>query len=170
VTPRGLTLVELLVVLVLVGLAASTVSVQLLGTTTEARLHAAQTRVDQAFRLARSQAALRHRPVWVCFELGGSRIGVSNNPESVPWQSLDSVTIVRGAFAEEPVSSSDLLRVRVGPTGMTFPWAVELESSSARRTIWSDGGPGALHAGHGVQIEELRWQDGDCACAPGPSH
>ncbi len=157
------TLVELLIVIVLVGLAASIVTVQMHGSTDRARLRAATLRIEQSLRLVRHRAMTHHEPVWLVFQLGRSRcrLAFAEQPQGEPsvWHTLDGVIIKRAAVRRQGASSSkqEEFTIRITPTGASLPWALELWASSARRVVWTDGISGRLGFVDDIGLPELRW-------------
>lgn len=144
------TLVELLVVVTLVGLAAAGVTLSLRGTTEPACLRAATLQIEQTWRLARHRAATRHVPVWVQFQSGGGRYRLVWSEETTgvgpAWKTLDGVTIVRGTVLSSatPREREGLLTLRITPSGASLPWALELSAGQARRVLWTDGATGRV--------------------------
>jgi type II secretion system protein H len=162
-TNGAFTLVELLVVVVLVGIAASVVTLQLHGSTDRARLRAATIQLEQALRLARHRAMTRHETVWLVFEVGGGRYRLvfarQEQDTTGVWHTLDSVSIKRAAVRGEaaPSTRQDEFAIRVTPTGASLPWALELWTRSARRVVWTDGISGRLGFVDEIGLHELRW-------------
>jgi general secretion pathway protein H len=162
----GFTLLELLVVVVLLGLAASTLGLRLNGTTARARLRAATVRIEQAQRLARHRATTRRQSVWLVFQPGSGRFrmaaGAQSDEERSVWQTLDHVTVVRAALRDQPsgASSVESFVVRITPSGASLPWALELRSATARRVVWSDGVTGRVRHADDIGLDALRWDAG----------
>ncbi len=159
------TLVELLVVVVLVGLAASVVTVQLRGSTDRARLRAATLRIEQTLRLARHRAMTHHESLWLVFRLDSDRYCLAfaeqGKDGSNAWHTLDNVSVRRAAVQGQEASASgqEEFAIRITPTGASLPWALELWTSSARRVVWTDGISGRLGFVDDVGLHELRWED-----------
>lgn len=139
---RAFTLLELLAVVVLLGLAAGGVALHLHGVTAEARLRAATVELEQALRRARHQALTRHRPVWVELQPGTGVYRTTTGAADGPWQTLQGVIIERAAFQAQgfPVPPrDDAFAVRITPAGASLPWGVALRAGSAHRVLWTDG-------------------------------
>jgi general secretion pathway protein H len=152
---RGLTLVELLVVLALLGLAATSVALKLGPTTRAARLRSATLQIEQLLRLARHQAVATHQRVDVQFECGGQRFRVVDGRQVGPWHVLDGVT-VSGARLAERAMQPGLLAVPVVPGGVVVPFALELQAGAALRVVWNTALPGRLQFQDDVKLAAWR--------------
>jgi type II secretory pathway pseudopilin PulG len=169
----ALTLIELMVVLVLLGVAATVVTVELLGTTQGGRLHSATVQIEQVLRLARHQTARSHRPTWLKFERGSRRYRVlfSSRTGSQPgnWHVLQGVVIAGGGFPKVPAAESaadqpdqdHAFTVRIGSGGSSLPFALELQAGAARRVLWTDGVTGQVRFRDGVHLGDFNWADPD---------
>jgi len=157
---------ELLIVVVLLGLAATTVAVELDSTTDTARLRAATTELEQTLRLARHQAGKTHRPSWLQLELGTGHyrlvLAAQKQTHDFPWHTLEGVTVARAAIGRRsaeaptptPTNRETIFTIRVSPTGATLPWAVGLHAGGAKRVVWSDGITGRLAYRDGIALTE----------------
>ena len=161
---EALTLIELLVALVLIGMAATIVTINLQGSTDKARLRAATLEIEQTLRLARHTAQRHHQPVWLIFEPERSRYRLEflepTNAESSAWRALDGLRIQRVAYAAtEPAlaGSTNPFVVRITPSGVTLPWALELWGRDSRRVVWSDGVSPTLAWVDEIGIADLKW-------------
>ena len=141
---RGFTLLELLVVVVLLGLAATVVSVALRGATSEARLRGATLRIEQALRLAQHAAARRFTPVGLEFELGSGRYRVTQTDRAT-WQALDGVRFAAAGYrgGNELTRAGEVFATRVrGDSGL--PWELELVSEASHWRVAYGGGAAQL--------------------------
>jgi prepilin-type N-terminal cleavage/methylation domain-containing protein len=156
--PRALTLMELLVVVALVALLATGVAVQLQGTTESGRLRSAALQLEQTLRRARHRATTRHESVWLQLHLGTGRYRTVLQDESAAravWQSLDGATIEGAVIGSDAGRGlhSEILTIRITPSGASLPWAVRLRAGSARRVIWTDGVTGRMQH-RGLRMED----------------
>jgi prepilin-type N-terminal cleavage/methylation domain-containing protein len=170
---RALTLIELMVVLVLLGLAATVVTVELQGTTQGGRLRSATVQIEQVLRLARHLTARSHRPTWLEFERGSGRyrvlFGSRTGSQPGNWHLLQGVVIVGGGFPKAPGAESaagqpghdDAFTIRIGSGGSTLPFALELQAGAARRLLWTDGVTGRVRFRDGVRLGDFNWADPD---------
>ena len=149
---RGLTLIELLIVVALIGMATTYAAVRLSGATDNATLRGARIRLEQTLRRARLEAARYRRPIWIEFQLGSDRYKLTRATDradatSETWQSLGGV-IAYGENESES-SSTDIapqhLAIRVLPSGVTLPWRLHLRAGHQACTLWSDGVTDQLH-------------------------
>jgi len=160
---KAFTLLELMVVVVLVGLAATIVAVQLRGASDQARLRAAALTIGQNLRLARYRAMTRHAPTWLAFRIGSDRMRLvfASNDEhaSGAWHSLDGVTIARATLrgGRPRTGAEDAFAVRLTPSGASLPWALELRLGSHARVVWSDGVSGRLEVVEDTSLAEFTW-------------
>jgi Tfp pilus assembly protein FimT len=166
-----LTLVELLVVVALLGLAAAGVTMSQRGATDAARLRAATLEIEQTLRLARHLATTQRRPVWVCLR-GGSPAQRAPGAAAAPpagtlAKTLDGVTLagatVRGA---EHTESGNTLTIRVTPSGATLPWALELHAERAKRVVWTDGVTARVRWQDDLTLDRFHWPTGAAESAP----
>jgi len=166
-TCAAFTLLELLVVLALIGLAASVVSVHLHGATDAARLRAATLQIEQTLHLARQRALMRHETVSLVFEIGGARcrlvFGDQAENRDGAWHTAEGVTVRSAAFRGQGAVSAEgeEFAVRLTPTGASLPWAVELWTHKMRRIAWTDGISGRLGCVDGIGLHEFRWNETD---------
>lgn len=135
---RSFTLLEVLVVALLLGLAATLVSANLRGSGDRAVLNRGARVIESVFSELRSQAQLRRRPATVLFGAEGERIGVERTragESKVTWRSLGGARLaaLRGAAPNESK------RLRVGPAGVWLPWTMTLQRGSASLELVSDG-------------------------------
>lgn len=159
---RAFTLLELMVVVVLLGLAATIVTFGLAGTTEPARLRAATLELEQTLRLARYRAQTRHQVTGIVFQPGSARYRLQEvraaDADDAPWRALDAVTIVAGLHPGGAVTRAGAeFAVRLTPAGVGLPWALELQAGRLRRVIWSRGIGGELAVQDGIGLAEFRW-------------
>ncbi len=144
--PRaGFTLLELMVVVLLVGLAATLVGVRAAGATGATRLHSAAQLLQTGWQDAARLAIHRRRPLLfeVNLDTSGYRIrdDARANP---PWRALPGARPVQVRVAEtESALSAGVARLRLTPSGTALPWALELVAGSQRQVRYCDGITGA---------------------------
>jgi len=167
--PRAFTLLELLVVVALLGLAAAALTVQLSGLTERARLRAAALDIEQTLRLARHQAAKTRQPVWLQFTRGTGRYRLvwagAMAPTPGGWRVLEHVTLAGAevpgtspaAAGLRPVQRDETFTLRLSPSGTTLPFALELHAGQLRRVVWTDGISGHLAYRDGVGLRQFDW-------------
>ena len=155
----GLTLVELLVVAVLVGLVAAGAAVSVAGSTDRARLRAATVELEQTLRQARHRARSHRQSVWLGLECGSARYRMMlDGKEGSPWRSLHGVRVVAGGVrGEEPSRLDEKLTIRITPAGASLPFALGMQTEHARRVVWTDGVTGRMHHVDGVGLDEFSW-------------
>lgn len=154
----GFTLVELLVVVVLLGLAASLLVPRLTGNRRQAELRSARHAIEESLRLAQLRAQTRHRAVWLAFEIGGNQMwledGTQPNP---PRRVLTGVVVADARMQSGTTQRVSLFRVRCGPSGTAIPWAVELQAGDQRIIAWNDGIGGTLSEVIGERLAAFLW-------------
>ncbi len=155
--PGGFTLLELLVVIVVLGLALGLVSGRAPHASPGFRLDRAATRVADALRLARSQAIARDRPVAVVVDplRGTLRVGAAP-----VWHFPAGVTIAAGAGAGAAPTDGPAERpvlVVFAPDGTAAGGPVVLAAARLRRAIGADWLTGRVEPG---RVER---SDGDAA-------
>ncbi|MEW6252157.1 MAG: prepilin-type N-terminal cleavage/methylation domain-containing protein [Planctomycetota bacterium] len=155
---RGLTLVELLVAVLLLGAAAGGVALGVRGTTDPARLRSATLELEQALRLGRQWTARRHAPAWVQMERGTGRYRLVTDAAGA-WHVLPEVSFTQAGPLNTEPASGPLCVLRIAPTGATLPWAAELRCGTRRRIVWSDGITGQLRHSDDVRWEDEPWRE-----------
>lgn len=142
----GFTLIELMVALLLLGLAATLVATRIGAGTAAARLRAAHVTLERALRLARHEARVKHAPRWLVFEVGAGRYAVTRNAEPLVWRSLGAVEVISVRIGSDPPAAP---QIRVGATGASPPWAIELRAGGQTLALWNDGVTDTLRTGAG---------------------
>jgi general secretion pathway protein H len=143
--PRGFTLLELLVVLVIVGLTLGFVSVNMMQSDEQALQNEAQ-RVALLMQLARDEAIVRNRPI--AFEADSERYRFLIREESA-WKTLAQEDLLREReFKRTPVAlsitpssagESNPLRIVFGREPVDKPFLLTLSVGSASVAIRADG-------------------------------
>ncbi len=149
----GFTLIELMVALLLLGLAATLVATRIGAGTGAVRLRAARVTLEQALRLARHEARVKHAPRWLVFEVGTGRYAVMRNAEPPVWRSLGAVEITAVRIGS---GSSAAPQIKVGATGASPPWAIELRAGGQTLALWNDGVTDTLRTGTGPGRDAVR--------------
>lgn len=135
---RALTLVELLVVVLLLGVAASVVGVSWRGSTDAARLRAATIELEQAVRTVSRHARLHRQPATLALALGTGRYRLEWSTAADPgWRTLRGVTLESPDSAAPPAGA--VQRIRIGAAGAALPWKIALRAGQQRRVVVSDG-------------------------------
>lgn len=153
----GFTLIELMVVVVILGIAAATVSLKLTGSTQRARLRSAAVKIEQVLRQARHQAVMRHEPVWIVVEPTRIAMQEPQRDHHGAWHGLDARVaraMHRDAAAVDPAVRRFTLHLT--PSGATLPWAMELNLGELRQSIWSDGVTGSVQRAEGG-LNQIHW-------------
>ena len=153
--PGGFTLLELLVVIVVLGLALGLVLGRAPHASPGFRLDRAATRVADALRLARSQAIARDRPVAVMVDPLRRTLQVGAAPA---WHFPAGVTIATGAGAAPTDGPAERpVLVVFAPDGTAAGGPVVLAAARLRRAIGADWLTGRVEPG---RVER---NDGDAA-------
>lgn len=134
---RALTLIELMVVIVLLGLLAGLVSVRLDSATDAAQLRAATLTLENALREARQLAAARHAPALLRIERAPPRVRVECGARAGGWTPLAPCRIAAYARLGDSPSSDATFTARVLTSGFCAPWAIELQRGRRTRVVWT---------------------------------
>ena len=160
----ALTLLELMVVLTLLGLVAALTVPRLTGALDRPRLRSATHELEQALRLARCTARARWSPAWLVLvpDSGRFRVATSATLQATQpiWRELVATRIEAAAFlaSGQGGAPAEPFAVRVLPSGVTPPWALELRAGHATRVVWSDGLDPALSAADDRTLREHPWE------------
>jgi general secretion pathway protein H len=143
--PRGFTLLELLVVLVIVGLTLGFVSVNMAPSEQQALQNEAQ-RVALLMQLARDEAIVRNRPI--AFEADSDRYRFLMREDNT-WKTLAQEELLREReFKRPPVAlsitpsvaaESNPLRIVFGREPVDKPFVLTLSAGDASVAIRADG-------------------------------
>ena len=130
---RGLTLIELMVVIVILGLLLALVRPGLDGITSRWRLRSAAQQVQSVVVWARSAAALRNAPAEILYDVPASEFRVRIGGTAYSRRSLpDGVRFERVRFGNETVEY-DVASCRAFPDGTVDSHIVVLADRSGRR-------------------------------------
>jgi len=130
---RGMTLIELMVVLFILGLTLTLVRPGLDGITSRWRLRSAAQQVQSVVLWARSAAALRNAPAEILYDVPTSEFRVRIEGDVHPPRSLpDGVRFERVRFGNETVEH-DVAACRAFPDGTVDSHIVVLADRSGRR-------------------------------------
>lgn len=142
------TLIEIMAVVVLVGIAATIVTLRLEGMSTRARLETAATQVEQTMRLAVHEARTRKRPVTLAIDAGIPRLRLERGgrePIDGGWRALEGVTIRDVRMGGQTSRGTDgIARVRITATGVSLPWSLTLRAGELELGLLADGVTGKL--------------------------
>jgi type II secretory pathway pseudopilin PulG len=134
------TLLELLIAVLLIAIAATLVGVRLEGSTDSARLRAAAMEIQQSLKLARQESRTRHRAVDLVFSVGASRYRMTRAPDDAGTsRELHGTVIERVSIEGAAPASSDEFRIRMSVSGASLPFQLELRAGSQRRVFRFDG-------------------------------
>lgn len=171
---RAFTLLELMVVVVLLGLAAAIVTVRLDGMSNSSRLNGAALRIEQSLRLTCMRAQSGHEPAWMAFAVGSDRYRLGGAADqSAPqsrqgvWHAVGGVVIAAGQLGDQraaPIRTGEFV-VQVTPSGATLPWALELSAGPSRCVAWTDGFSGRVQHQDG-SLDQFRWDERARGSAP----
>jgi general secretion pathway protein H len=141
-TPRGFTLLELLVVMVIAGIMLGFVSFNAMPSEQQA-LQGEAKRIALLMQLARDEAIVRNRPI--AFEADGERYRFLLRDENV-WQALTNDDLLREReFKRSPVAlamdppSPPPLRIVFGREPVDKPFVLTMSLGSANVAIRADG-------------------------------
>ncbi len=110
---RGFTLLEILAVLALIGLALAVTAFSLDGGLERAKLDASARDIAAALRHTRTVALVDHQPQWFTLDLNARRF---DSPGRAP-QSIPRDTVLRVTSAAEDVNRPGIARIRFFPDG-----------------------------------------------------
>lgn len=133
----GFTLLEMLAVIVVLGLALALIVPRLSGPSPEVTLRMAGDRVQGALRLARSEAIAADRPIGVTFYPGAGTFRIDGAP---------AVRLPDGSAIAEG-SSGAMIRVAFAPDGSGAGGPIELSAGPKTETIRIDWLTGRVRAG-----------------------
>lgn len=137
----GFTLLEMLAVIVVLGLALALIVPRLPGPSPEVTLRMAGDRVQGALRLARSEAIAADRAVGVTFYPGEGTFRIDG---------ASAVRLPDGSAIAEPAgggSSGGLIRVAFAPDGSGAGGPIQLSAGEKTETIRIDWLTGRVRAG-----------------------
>ncbi|HEX6614656.1 MAG TPA: GspH/FimT family pseudopilin [Rhodanobacteraceae bacterium] len=153
---RGFTLLEVLAVLVLIGIAITVTAFSLDGGLDRARLDASARDIAAALRHTRTRALVEHRPQWFTLDLNARTFA---SPGRDP-QALPGGTTLHVTSAAEDVQHPGEARIRFFPDGSSTGGNIELVRKHREVRIdvdWltgavamgsrSEKGPGAFSGG-----------------------
>lgn len=141
------TLLEVMAVVVLLGIAATVVSLRLESATDRARLEATAAQIEQMFGMAAQEARTRKRPVNLVFNLprGALRIERDKAPgeQEGDWRSFAGVSLSEVQVGATR-STVAIARVRITPAGVSLPWSASLSRGQHQLRLCCDGVTGAF--------------------------
>lgn len=134
---RGFTLWELVAVLILLGLMASAVVVNLQGHIANARLEMVLDRLEAWDHRGRALARRQGRPLAFVWDLESGRVGLEGleNAAGLPAASLALPRGVRGLQIRTAPQAgpSDHLRIPISAQGQSLTYAVQLQATGGRQ-------------------------------------
>ncbi|MCA9243878.1 MAG: prepilin-type N-terminal cleavage/methylation domain-containing protein [Phycisphaerales bacterium] len=143
----GFTLLELLVALTLLAIAATLIAPRLAGSTASARLRGAAVTLEQALRQARFEARTTHAARWLMLE--PQRFAIGRGQAAVNWRPIGNVEIVGARVGGARVGA-----IRLAPSGASAPWAIELRTEGQTRVLWNDGVTAELRVAAARSLDE----------------
>lgn len=152
---RGFTLLEILAVLALLGIALAVTAFSLDGGLDRARLDASARDVAAALRHTRTRALVEHRPQWFTLDLNARTFASpGRDPQGIP-----GGTVLHVTSAAEDVQHPGQARIRFFPDGSSTGGNIELSRKHREVRIdvdWLTGtvamgeeGSGSFSGGNG---------------------
>jgi general secretion pathway protein H len=152
---RGFTLLEILAVLALLGIALAVTAFSLDGGLDRARLDASARDVAAALRHTRTRALVEHRPQWFTLDLNARTFASpGRDPQEIP-----GGTVLHVTSAAEDVQHPGQARIRFFPDGSSTGGNIELSRKHREVRIdvdWLTGtvamgeeGSGSFSGGNG---------------------
>lgn len=138
--PAGFTLLEILAVLALIGLALAVTAFSLDGGLDRARLDASAREVAAALRHTRTRAMVEHRPQWFTLDLDRCTFA---SPGRDP-EAFSSDTALRVTSAAEDTGKPGIARIRFFPDGSSTGGNIELRRKQREVRIDVDWLTGAV--------------------------
>lgn len=141
-TRRAFTLLEVMAVAVLLGIAATIVSLRLESTTSDARLKAASTEIEQMFHMGTQEARTRKRAVDLAFDIDNARFRMERGNESEQdvrdWRLLEGTEIAALQIGVNH-HASGIVRIRITPAGVALPWEIVLAKGRRQLSLRCNG-------------------------------
>lgn len=154
--PRSLTLLEMLVVIVLLGLAAGLGMTSWSGAGDEARVQAAVVTLEQMLRRAAQESRTRHRPTTVLLDCGAARVRIQHRSDQAgAWHELTGVSLrALSGISPQRSDGAELLAVRLTPAGVHLPLELEFRGGGFRQRVRFEWG--RAHVLNGTQRSEAK--------------
>ncbi len=144
---RGLTLIELMVVIAILATMLAMAGMRLDGVTSNSRLKATARRIGSTIEFLQNQAIVNGRFYFLQIDIDADRMRIAIAPEwaregmeiegetrDLPWRTFErGVQIERLTFDDGVVSDQDRIDLPFGPTGMTWGFLVHLINEEGRR-------------------------------------
>ena len=141
----GFTLLEILAVLVLIGIAITVTAFSLDGGLDRARLDASARDIAAALRHTRTRALVEHRPQWFTLDLNAHTYTSPGRDA----QAIPRGTVLHVTSAAEDVQHPDEARIRFFPDGSSTGGNIELTRKHREVRIDVDWLTGAVAMGNG---------------------
>ncbi len=144
---RGVTLIELMVVVLILSLSLTIVATRLDGITSNSRLKASARHIGSTIELLQNQGIVNGRFYFLQFDLTDNRMRWIIAPEAaregmdlegetreLPWRTLERGVVMEDLTFDDGVRKEDeRINVPFGPTGMTWGFQVHLINEEGRR-------------------------------------
>lgn len=151
----AITLIELMIVIVLLGIAAMLVTVRMSGATETAQLRGAALAIETELRTARHWSLQHRQPSRLQFDLQTNRyrwLRAGETDDTGRWHELSGMRleVSTPTTQVEPRDDDHVLTIRVNARGFCAPWSIDLVSEQRRQRLHYAG------VGELLQVSEVK--------------